>query len=88
MSRSNYTLTVTHNEVYCMGGFIQVKNLLIINRAGAMGDLCPPKGKRRTVFWKVIGYQMVKRLSPLISGELFGLRVENKNRYISKLAKK
>ena len=39
-----------------MGGFIQVKNLLIVNKAGAMGFFSPPGGKRRSVIWKVIGY--------------------------------
>ena len=39
----------------------------------------PGGGKRHSVFLKVIGCPDHSRMPPFISGELFGLRVENKN---------
>ena len=49
----------------------------------------PPEGGNDIVFFrKFIGSPDHSRMPPFISGELFGLRVERKNEYISKLPKK
>ena len=49
----------------------------------------PPRGGNDIVFFrKFIGSPDHSRMPPFISGELFGLRVERKNEYISKLPKK
>ena len=55
---------------------------------GPGGFMSPPRGgKRHSVFWRVIGCPDYSWMPPFISGELFGLRVERKNEYISKLPK-